>query len=113
MRTRQTRTGGGKVENDFEPNKMVDENNQNLDEIHREVIYDQNQALKDRNGQMKNIRYSGNDRKPEDQGKDNKSYSVSTKIEHRTIHRTIGDDGTENFGSSKSHLKFNKKTMEN
>ena len=100
MRSRQTRTGGN-VENDFEPNKMVDEKHQNLNEIHREVIYDQNQALKDRNVQIKNIRYSGNNIKPEDSVKNTKSYSISTKIEHRTIHKNAGDDGTENFGSSK------------
>jgi hypothetical protein len=100
MRGRQARNGGN-VSNDFEPTKMTNGNNQDTQGVHREVIYDQNQVIKDRNGKAKVIRYSGNNNGPSDLNHINKTNSVSTKIEHRVVFKNGGDEGAENFGSSK------------
>lgn len=100
MRNRRVERRGGDMGNDFEPNKMVDEADQDLEGIHREVIYDQKEAIKNRGGQSQTVRYSEQNPKSKGETKPGKSYSISTKVEHRTIHKNM-DSGHENFGSSR------------
>lgn len=109
-RVSEMRTRGGerrRVElgNDFEPNKMVDEADQDLEGIHREVIYDRKEAVKNRGGQSQTGRYSEQNPKAKFDAKTGKSHSISTKVEHRTLLKNGGfENGHENFGSSRQRF---------
>lgn len=100
MNTRRSKVQRNKVENDFEPNQLVDEKDQDLKGIHRKVIYDQSENIKGK--KAKNIRYSEKNEgtKASNAGKTN---SLTVKTETRII-KNGGDrfegGNEQNFGSS-------------